>query len=145
MLRIFLPLLTTIMLIFSTASYAREDAIGIVKERMDLFKKSQQDIKALYSSIRSGELENVKMKAIALAKWATVMPNYFPEGSGGGVSEASAEIWKDFEGFKDAANPFELAALSVVDAVDRDVKGAIISAAKSVGNSCKSCHRKFRN
>ena len=145
MLRIFLTLLTAIMLIFSTASYAREDAIGIVKERMDLFKKSQQDIKALYSSIRSGELENVKIKAIALAKWATVMPNYFPEGSGGGVSEASAEIWKDFEGFKDAANSFELAALSVVDAVDRDVKGAIISAAKSVGNSCKSCHRKFRN
>ena len=133
------------MLIFSTASYAQEDAIGIVKERKDLFKKSQQDIKALYSSIRGGELENVKTKAIALAKWGAVMPNYFPEGSGGGVSEASAEIWKDFEGFKDAANSFELAALSVVDAVDRDVKGAIISAAKSVGNSCKSCHRKFRN
>ena len=145
MLRFFLTLLTTLMLILSTASYAREDAIAIVKERKDLFKKSQQDIKALYSSIRSGELENVKTKAIALAKWGAVMPNYFPEGSGGGVSEASAEIWKDFEGFKDAANSFELAALSVVDATDQDVKEAIISAAKSVSNSCKSCHRKFRN
>ena len=145
MLRIFLTLLTTIMLIFFTASYAQEGAIGIVKERMDLFKKSQQDIKALFSSIRSGELENVKTKAIALAEWGAVMPNYFPEGSGGGVSEASAEIWKDFEGFKDAANSFELAALSVVDAAEQDVKEAIISAAKSVSDSCKSCHRKFRN
>ena len=81
MLRFFLTLLTTIILIFSTASYAQEDAIGIVKERKDLFKKSQQDIKALYSSIRSGELENVKTKAIELAKWGAVMPNYFPEGS----------------------------------------------------------------
>ena len=145
MLRFFLTLLTTIMLIFSTASYAQEDAIGIVKERKDLFKKSQQDIKALYSSIRSGELENVKTKAIALAKWGAVMPNYFPEGSGGGVSEASAEIWKDFEAFKEAANSFELFALSVVDATDQNVEEAIISAAKSVSNSCKSCHRKFRN
>ena len=67
------------------------------------------------------------------------------EGSGGGVSEASAEIWKDFDGFKDAAKTFELAALSVVDAVDQGDKEAIISAAKSVGDSCKSCHRKFRN
>ena len=145
MLRFFLTLLTTIMLILSTASYARGDAIAIVKERKDLFKKSQQDIKALYSSIRSGEFENVKLKAIALAKWGAVMPNYFPEGSDGGVSAASAEIWMDFEGFKNAANSFELAALSVVDAADQNDKEAIISAAKSVGNSCKSCHRKFKN
>ena len=144
MLRFFLTILTTKMLIFSTASYAQEDAIGIVKERKDLFKKSQQDIKALYSSIRSGELENVKTKAIALAKWGAVMPNYFPEGSGGGVSEASAEIWEDFEGFINAAKTFELSALSVVDAVNQDAEDLVISAAKSVGNSCKSCHRKFR-
>ena len=145
MLRFFLTLLTTIMLIFSTASYAQEDAIGIVKERKDLFKKSQQDIKALYASIRSDELGDIRTDAVALAQWGAVMPDYFPEGSGGGVSEASSEIWKNFDGFKDAAKTFELAALSVVAAVDQGNKGAIISTAKSVGDSCKSCHRKFRN
>ena len=145
MLRFFLTLLTTIMLIFSTASYAQEDAIGIVKERKDLFKKSQQDIKALYASIRSDELEDIRTNAEALAQWGAVMPDYFPEGSGGGLSEASAEIWKDFDGFKDAAKTFESAALSVVAAVDQGDKEAIISAAKSVGDSCKSCHRKFKN
>ncbi len=133
------------MLGFSASSYAHKDATGIVKERMDLFKKSQQDIKALYSSIRSGELEDIKTNAVALATWGAVMPDYFPKGSGGGVSEASAEIWKDFEGFKNAAKTFELAALSVVDAVDQDNNEALIAAAKSTSNSCKSCHRKFRN
>ena len=144
MIRVFLTLSTILMLGFSASSYAHKDATGIVKERMNLFKKSQQNIKALYSSIKSGESEDIKTNAVDLAKWGAVMPDYFPEGSGGGVSEASTEIWKDFEGFKDAAKTFELAALSVVDAVNQDDKEAIISGAKSVGNSCKSCHRKFR-
>ena len=56
MIRIFLTLLTTLILGFPAASYAHKDATDIVKERMDLFKKSQQDIKALYASIRSDEL-----------------------------------------------------------------------------------------
>ena len=145
MIRIFLTLLTTLILGFSAASYAHKDATGIVKERMDLFKKSQQDIKALYASIRSDELEDIRTNAVALAQWGAVMPDYFPEGSGGGVSEASSEIRKNFDGFKDAAKTFELAALSVVAAVDQGDKGAIFSTAKSVGDSCKSCHRKFRN
>ena len=145
MIRIFLTLLTTLILVFSASSYAHKDATSIVKERMDLFKKSQQDIKALYASIRSDELEDIRTNAVALAQWGAVMPDYFPEGSGGGMSEASSEIWKNFDGFKDAAKTFELAALSVVAAVDQGDKGAIISTAKSVGDSCKSCHRKFRN
>jgi cytochrome c556 len=145
MIRIFLTLITTLILVFSASSYAHKDATGIVKERMDLFKKSQQDIKALYASIRSDELGDIRTNALALAQWGAVMPDYFPEGSGGGVSEASSEIWKNFDGFKDAAKTFELAALSVVAAVDQGDKGAIISTAKSVGDSCKSCHRKFRN
>ena len=145
MIRIFLTLLTTLILGFPAASYAHKDATDIVKERMDLFKKSQQDIKALYASIRSDELEDIRTNAVALAQWGAVMPDYFPEGSGGGLSEASAEIWKDFDGFKDAAKTFEAAALSVVAAVDQGDKEAIISAAKSVGDSCKSCHRKFKN
>ncbi len=143
-MRGFLPLLTTLIIFFAATSYAQEDTSAIVKERKDLFKKSQQDIKALYSSIRSGELEDIRTNAIKLAKWGAMMPDYFPEGSGGGVSEASAEIWEDFEGFINAAKTFELSALSVVDAVNQDAEDLVISAAKSVGNSCKSCHRKFR-
>ena len=44
----FLILQTTLMLGFSLSSHAHKDATGIVKERIDFFKKSQQDIKALY-------------------------------------------------------------------------------------------------
>ena len=144
MTRIFLIILSTLILGYSAASYAHKDATGIVKERMDLFKKSQQDIKALYSSIKSGEIEKIKISSSELADWGAAIPEYFPLGSGGGVSDASEKIWDDFESFEESAKALELAALSVLEAANRNDMEAIIAAAKSVGNSCKSCHRNFK-
>ena len=134
-----------VILNFSAVSQAHKGATGVVKERMDSFKKSQQDIKALYASIRGGNLDEIKTYSMSLAEWAAVMPEYFPEGSGGGVSDASAKIWEDFDGFKEAAKKFELAALAVVEAANLSDKDAIMASASTVGDSCKSCHRKFKN
>ena len=145
MRRTFFILLTTLIMGFSVVSYAHKDATGIVKERMDLFKKSQQDIKGLYSAIKDERIEDIKMKSASLAEWGAVMPEYFPLGSGGGVSDASSKIWDDFDSFKESAKIFELAALSVIEAANQNDMEAIMNSAKSVGNSCKSCHRKFKN
>ena len=145
MKQILMSVVIIIIFCFSAVSEAHKGATGVVKERMDSFKKSQQDIKALYASIRGGNLDEIKTYSMSLAEWAAVMPEYFPEGSGGGVSDASAKIWEDFDGFKEAAKKFELAALSVVVAANLADKDAIMAAASTVGDSCKSCHRKFKN
>ena len=138
-------LFLTIAISFSVVSNATNNTADVINERKSFFKKSQQDIKSLYASIRSGNLDDIKTYSISLAEWATVMPEYFPEGSGGGVSDASAKIWEDFDGFKEAAKKFELAALSVAEAANISDKDAIMAAASTVGDSCKSCHRKFKN
>ena len=135
----------TITVSFSVVSNATNNTADLINERKSLFKKSQQDIKGLYASIRSGNLDEIKAYSMSLAEWAAVMPEYFPEGSGGGLSDASEKIWEDFDGFKEAAKKFELAALSVVEAANISDKDAIMAAASTVGDSCKSCHRKFKN
>ena len=145
MKQILMSAIIIIIFSFSAVSEAHKGATGVVKERMDSFKKSQQDIKALYASIRGGNLDEIKTYSMSLAEWAAVMPEYFPEGSGGGVSDASAKIWEDFDGFKEAAKKFEVAALSVVEAANVSDIDAIMAAASTVGDSCKSCHRKFKN
>ena len=145
MKQILMSVVIIIIFCFSAVSEAHKGATGVVKERMDSFKKSQQDIKALYASIRGGNLDEIKTYSMSLAEWAAVMPEYFPEGSGGGVSDASAKIWEDFDGFKEAAKKFEVAALSVVEAANLSDIDAIMAAASTVGDSCKSCHRKFKN
>ena len=143
-MRLFI-LFITIAISFSVVSNATNNAADVINERKNFFKKSQQDIKGLYASIRSGNLDEIKTYSMSLAEWAAVMPEYFPEGSGSGVSDALATIWEDFDGFKDAAKKFELAALSVVEAANISDKDAIMAAASTVGDSCKSCHRKFKN
>ena len=143
-MRLFI-LFITIAISFSVVSNATNNAADVINERKNFFKKSQQDIKGLYASIRSGNLDEIKTYSMSLAEWAAVMPEYFPEGSGGGLSDASEKIWEDFHGFKEAAKKFELAALSVVEAANLSDKDAIMAAASTVGDSCKSCHRKFKN
>ena len=143
-MRLFI-LFLTIAISFSVVSNATNNTVDVINERKSFFKKSQQDIKGLYASIRSGNLDEIKTYSMSLAEWAAVMPEYFPEGSGGGVSDASAKIWEDFDGFKEAAKKFELAAFSVVEAANLSEKDAIMAAASTVGDSCKSCHRKFKN
>ena len=143
-MRLFI-LFVTIAISFSVVSNATNNTADVINERKSLFKKSQQDIKGLYASIRSGNFDEIKTYSMSLAEWAVVMPEYFPEGSGGAVSDASAKIWEDFDGFKEAAKKFELAALSVVDVANPSDKDAIMAAASTVGDSCKSCHRKFKN
>ena len=143
-MRLFIFFLT-ITISFSVVSNATNKTADVINERKSFFKKSQQDIKGLYASIRSGNLDEIKTYSMSLTEWATVMPEYFPEGSGGGVSDASAKIWEDFDGFKEAAKKFELAALSVVEAANLSDKNAIMAAASTISDSCKSCHRKFKN
>ena len=140
MLRLFLIILTISILGFSNMLTAND----VVKERKQLFRMSQQDIKSLYASIKSGDIHNIKNHALSLADWGSKMPAYFPKGSGGTTSDASEKIWEEFEEFKKAAKSFESAAISVVKAVETSDKNLIVSAASSVGNTCKSCHRKFK-
>ena len=140
MVRLFFMLLTIIILGFSNISIAND----VVKERMKLFRMGQEDIKALYASIKSDNKEEVKLRAMSLAKWGAKIPSYFPEGSGGGISDASEKIWEDFVSFEKAAKTFELAAIAVVEVAETSDKDSVISAASSVGNSCKSCHLKFK-
>ena len=128
-----------------TPLLANEDAKGVVKERMANFKMSKKMMQTIHKSIQNEDFVTIEKSATTLHNWSKEMIKYFPEGSGGGVSDASAKIWKDFDGFKEAAKKFELAALSVVEVANLSDKDAIMAAASTVGDSCKSCHRKFKH
>ena len=142
--KLILSLVIGISILYSGASFAHKGATGIVKERMDLFSKSEKDIKALFAAIKNSDMEKISIYGQSLADWAEVMPDYFPEGSNVGVSDASDKIWGDFDGFKQAAAEFQAASISVVEAAKLSNIEAIMAAASSVGKSCKSCHTKFK-
>ena len=126
------------------AALAHSGATGIVKERMDMFKRSQKNLKAIKSHIRGEDYSSIAQLADEIREWAVKMPEYFPEGSNIKPSEASPKIWEDFSGFKRAAMKNETATKKLISAAEAEDQTAVVEAFKAVASSCKSCHQSYK-
>ena len=128
----------------ATIVLAHSGATGIVKERMDMFKRNQNNLKAIKSHIRSEDYRSIIKLADEIRDWALKMPEYFPEGSNQKPSEASPSIWTDFDGFKDAAMKNGAAAKQLIVAADAGDQKAVVDGFKAMAASCKSCHQSYK-
>ena len=126
------------------SALAHSGATGIVKERMDMFKRSQKNLKAIKSHIRDKDYGSIAKLADEIREWAVKMPEYFPEGSNIKPSEASPKIWEDFSGFKGAAMKNETATKKLIAAAEAGDQTAVVEAFKAVASSCKSCHQSYK-
>ena len=128
-----------------TPLLANEDAKGVVKERMDNFKMSKKMMQTIHKSIQNEDFETIEKSATTLYNWSKEMIKYFPEGSDGAPSEASANIWLDPDGFKKAVNNFELASLKLINNSKEKDFDKTVDSFRSLAGTCKGCHQKFRN
>ena len=128
-----------------TPLHANEGAQGVVKERMDKFKMSKKMMQTIHKSIQNEDFETIEKSATTLHNWSKEMIKYFPEGSDGAPSEASADIWLDPEGFKKAINNFELASLKLINNSKEKDFDKTVDSFRSLAGTCKGCHQKFRN
>ena len=136
--------ISAITLILSASVLAHTGATGIIKERMDLFARSKDNLKAIKSHLGASDLKSVVPLAKEIKDWAIKMPEYFPKGSDGKPSEASPEIWLNFEAFKKSAIANRDAANKLMSSAAEGDKGATIKAFKATASTCKSCHKSFR-
>lgn len=128
-----------------TPLLANEDAKGVVKERMDNFKMSKKMMQTIHKSIQNEDFVKIEKSATTLHNWSKEMIKYFPEGSDGAPSEASANIWLDPDGFKKAVNNFELASLKLINNSKEKDFDKTVDSFRSLAGTCKGCHQKFRN
>ena len=128
-----------------TPLLANEGAQGVVKERMDKFKISKKMMQTIHKSIQNEDFETIEKSATTLYNWSKEMIKYFPEGSDGAPSEASANIWLDPDGFKKAVNNFELASLKLINNSKEKDFDKTVDSFRSLAGTCKGCHQKFRN
>ena len=128
-----------------TPLLANEVAKGVVKERMDNFKMSKKMMQTIHKSIQNEDFVTIEKSATTLYNWSKEMIKYFPEGSDGAPSEASANIWLDPDGFKKAVNNFELASLKLINNSKEKDFDKTVDSFRSLAGTCKGCHQKFRN
>ena len=123
---------------------AHQGASGIVKERMDNFSQARSQMKQINAALRAGDLPAVAEITSQMMAWADEMQDAFPEGSDGAPSEASPAIWQDAEGFAAAIARYDAAIDGLYKAADANDDSAALASFKTLGASCKSCHRAYR-
>lgn len=128
-----------------TPGHAHEGATGIVKDRMDRFKISQTNMKAMANALTRGDLDVIIDGAAEIETWAQEMVSFFPEGSDQKPSEANPAIWTDAEAFAAAAAANGNAARRLMDLALDEETDALPEAFRTLAGTCKACHQKFRN
>ena len=122
-------------------AFASADSIS---ERQANFKKSGQTLRMMRSQIANDDFQSIADGAKWLAEWGATMPEHFPEGSGGGQTDALPSIWQNFENFTALANNFETASLALHEAALTNDGAAVQNAMQAVGRTCGACHQSYR-
>ncbi len=123
--------LSAIAIGLAAAAMAHIGATRIIKERMDFFKRSKDNMKAINMHLRGGDYRAIVPLAEDIRDWASNMPDYFPQDSNGKPSEAASEIWTNFNGFTQAAKDHYEALDMLVSAAKSGDAGDIAKAFKA--------------
>ena len=127
-------------------------AISVVanEEIADYRHESMEAVEVHFKSILKivdGEIpfkNHMSMHVNALVDYAEIMPDLFAEGSEGG--EALDRIWDEDEemDFLKSINIFKGSIQVLKKRVDEDDSDGIPDAVRDVGDSCRLCHRRYR-
>ena len=134
-----------ILLFFITPSLANQD---IIEERIYFFKKSDSSLSIIKKSIKLEDFDKILLEGKFIYEWSLSIPLYFPEGTHASMennSDASYDIWVNFQDFIEKAKVTENASFELIkSASKKDLKQIKINLEK-ITNSCTSCHRSYRN
>jgi cytochrome c556 len=142
------------LLIWSVTLFLASNSMGslsveeAVQKRIKMFKSSQANIKELSKFILSGDISESSYLVDFHVKWSGEMLLLFPAGSEASTSngsDASSDIWRDTTGFKKQVAQYNLSSTALREALkSRDIL-EINETFEGLVESCKSCHKQFRN
>lgn len=141
-------MLTAAAMTISGFAFAHSGADGIVKERMDMMGEIARGMKTIGAMMKGEaayDAEMAKASALEIYGHMSHIAEMFPEGSTEKPSEALPAIWENWDEFVALADKLKADAKTLAE-----VAGTASSAAEIkgqfalVGQSCGSCHEKFR-
>ena len=143
-----------ILLVGSTTLFFTVNSIGssfveeAVQTRIEMFKSSGANIKKLSKLIRSGDISASVELVEFHVKWSEDMSRLFPVGSEASTSngsDASSDIWRDSKGFRKRVGQYNFSATELSEALKSKNISSINENFKNLAESCKNCHKQFRN
>lgn len=128
------------------AQLAPKDAVGV---RINAYRETGAAFKNLNDQLKGDAPAKIMLRSSArtIAGAARDQHKWFPAGSGpdlGVKTKAKPAIWSDQAGFTAAQARFQREADLMVKVVETGDKTQMQKQAKALGQSCSSCHSKFR-
>ena len=143
----FTVILGFVALLAGNVAVAHMGATGTVKQRMDLMEaigKSMKEIGAMVRGRVAVDSSRAAAAAQEIAAHGRHMPKLFPPESNRAPSEARPIIWQQRAEFNASAAAMVNAAEALAVAASTADRGALKSAYRALGKTCKDCHRVYR-
>ena len=141
----FKNLLIILLIFFSSSSLGDQN---IIDQRINNFKNTELSIRKIRKLATSNDFEEIISEANFINNWAKNISNYFPNGSQSSISnnsDASMDIWLDFEKFKQLALSLEKFTGNIIlSSKEKNLENLAISI-RQTSETCTLCHRLFRN
>ena len=132
----------------SGIAFAHSGADGVVKERMDMMDEIARGMKTIGAMIKGEtayDAQTAKASALEIYGHMSHIAEMFPEGSTDKPSEALPAIWENWDEFVALADKLKTDAKTLAEIAGTASSGAEIKGQFAiVGQSCGSCHEKFR-
>jgi cytochrome c556 len=139
-------LISAVMTTSVNAADEKVNSEQIIKHRQSVMMAIGGHMGATFGAMSLPEFADDQLYHIdQLNKLAKISAKTFPAGSGEGKTKSSADIWTKPDEFKIAMDDFLTKSQAAVDAAKKDTKSKeYLAAVKALTESCKSCHKKFK-
>ena len=128
------------------AGVSGPDVIAARQASMDM---SVITFRSMGDAMKAGnEAKSQGFQAAILAKWAKVLPQMFPPGTGKGETSANTQAlpatWKDRAGFEKAAANYAAATTRLVSLATTNDTAGFTKQLDEVNQACTSCHMHYK-
>lgn len=136
-------------LLAAGTAYAQLSAKDVVGARVNGYRETGAAYKTINDQLKADTPAKIMLRVGAKRIVQTSQEQYkwFPAGSGpeaGVKTKVKPAVWNDPAGFKAAQDQFQQQALLMSQAVDRGEVAEMKKQARALGQTCSSCHDKFR-
>jgi cytochrome c556 len=132
-------LLFIMMALMITPAYA-----DIIAERKENFRGNVKSLKLIQPAMADGDMETISTEAKAIADWAKVMHEFFPDGSDMGDTKARPAIWENWDDFLAKATANQDAALTLAELAAAGDQDALPGAFGALSKTCGDCHKLYK-
>lgn len=126
--------------------FAEDDAEDVIKYRQNMMQTISMHNKSLklLSAGRISQAEQWLPQAQGLNNMAKMITSAYPDESDFGETDAKEAIWENKEDFNQKADALVKFSGKLVSLIEQGKKDQVAELLREVSQSCKDCHKKYR-